>query len=132
MRGLCVYIRTKFQVFSIILISFKQGGVGVIFAPPPRPLPQNKLLKCSISQNIRKIFHKKIYDIFKSFLLLLFQIFNEATFREVLLSQSWEKHLSKCSRIKLVHDVINLLHYERRTEKQKYFYVNVLFLQQQN
>ena len=69
-----------------------------------------------------------MYDIFKSFLLLLFQIFNEATFREVLLSQFWEKHLSKRSRIKLVHDVKNLLHYERRTDKQKYFYVNVLFL----
>ena len=69
-----------------------------------------------------------MYDIFKSFLLLLFQIFNEATFREVLLSQFWEKQLSKRSRIKLVHDVKNLLHYERRTDKQKYFYVNVLFL----
>ena len=36
------------------------------------------------------------------------KIFNEATFREMLLT-SWEKHLSKCSLI-IDDDVINLLY----------------------
>ena len=33
---LCVYLRTKFQVSSIILTSFRSGGH---FNPPPPPLP---------------------------------------------------------------------------------------------
>ena len=36
---MCVYLRTKFQVSSIILTSFKQ-----VILPPPTP-PQNEALK---------------------------------------------------------------------------------------
>ena len=36
---MCVYLRTKFQVSSIILTSFRQGGVIL----PPQP--QNEPLK---------------------------------------------------------------------------------------
>ena len=36
-----VYLRAKFEVSSIILTSFRQGGN---FTPPPPP-PQNKALK---------------------------------------------------------------------------------------
>ena len=35
-----VYLRAKFEAFSIILTSFRQGGSN--FTPPP---PQNELLK---------------------------------------------------------------------------------------
>ena len=31
---MCVYLHTKFQVSSVILISFRQGG---LFYPPPTP-----------------------------------------------------------------------------------------------
>ena len=37
-----VYLRAKFQVSSISLTSFRQGGN---FTPPPFPTPQNKTLK---------------------------------------------------------------------------------------
>ena len=40
-----VYLRTKFQVSSIILTSFRQGEGGgwreILPAPPPPPTPQN-------------------------------------------------------------------------------------------
>ena len=38
-----VYLRAKFEVSSIILMGFRQGG-GVNFCPPP-PQPQNEPLK---------------------------------------------------------------------------------------
>ena len=37
-----VYLRTKFEVSSIILSSFRQG---VILLPPPPPAPRNEPLK---------------------------------------------------------------------------------------
>ena len=37
---MCVYLRTKFEVSSIILTSFRQGVI-----PPPPPPPQNEPLK---------------------------------------------------------------------------------------
>ena len=37
--GMCVYLRTKFQVSGVILTSFRQAGV---ILPPP---PQNEPLK---------------------------------------------------------------------------------------
>ena len=40
---MCVYLRTKFQVSSIIITSFRQGE-GVILTAPLPP-PQNKPLK---------------------------------------------------------------------------------------
>ena len=47
---MCVYVRTKFQVSSIILTSFKQV---VIF-----PLPQNKPLKSSPRLGLKRLFKK--------------------------------------------------------------------------
>ena len=43
---MCVYLRTKFQVSSIILTSFRQGG-GVILSQPPlttKETPKNSIL----------------------------------------------------------------------------------------
>ena len=41
---MCVYFRTKFQISSAILTSFKQGGGGHKFTPGthPPPPPQNE------------------------------------------------------------------------------------------
>ena len=36
---MCVYFRTKFQISSTILTSFKQGGGGHKFTPGTRPPP---------------------------------------------------------------------------------------------
>ena len=47
---MCVYVRTKFQVSSIILTSFKQV---VIFL-----LPQNKPLKSSQRLGLKRLFKK--------------------------------------------------------------------------
>ena len=43
---MCVYLRTKFEVSSIILARFRQGG-GVVTPPPPTHThtPQNEPLK---------------------------------------------------------------------------------------
>ena len=40
---MCVYLRTKFQVASIILTSFRRGVISP--PPPPPPPPQNESLK---------------------------------------------------------------------------------------
>ena len=32
---MCVYLRTIFQVSSIIVTRFRQGGEGILFPPPP-------------------------------------------------------------------------------------------------
>ena len=58
---MCLYLRTKLQVSSIILTSFRQG---VILLPPP----QNEPLKSpptlglkEITKKIKKKAHKKIF-----------------------------------------------------------------------
>ena len=40
---MCVYLRTKLQISSIILTSFRQGGY--VYSPSPPSQPQNELLK---------------------------------------------------------------------------------------
>ena len=44
-----VYLRAKFQVSSVTLTSFRQGGVIL----PPYPPPQNKTLKSSPGLGLR-------------------------------------------------------------------------------
>ena len=48
--SLCVYLRTKFQVSSIILTSFRRGN----FSPPP----QNEPLKSPSRSGLKTFFHK--------------------------------------------------------------------------
>ena len=63
-------------------------------------------------------------------------MFNEATFREILLPSWMLDHLPDLGRSIsqnvallniLAHDVINLLHCEHWTDKRKYLYVNEIF-----
>ena len=51
-----VYIRAKFEVSSIILTSFRQGGGN--FTPPP---PQNEPLKGPPRLALNQTFSKKQY-----------------------------------------------------------------------
>ena len=45
---MCVYIRTKFQVSSIILMSFRRGGGGGggVFTPSPKSPSNMTLYEC--------------------------------------------------------------------------------------
>ena len=42
---MCVYLRTKFEVSRVILMSFRQGVILRMAHSPPPPPPKNKPLK---------------------------------------------------------------------------------------
>ena len=52
---MCVYLPTKFQVFSIILTTFKKNRI--ILNPPPsnKHTPQNEPLKCPPTLGLNSI-----------------------------------------------------------------------------
>ena len=57
---MCVYLRTKFSVFSIILTSSRQEGGGNFTSPPqnrPRKCPPRLGLKKSVPGENPIIFH---------------------------------------------------------------------------
>ena len=53
---MCLYLGARFQVSSIILISFKQGGSGegVILPHPRPPPPSNEPLKSPPRLELKK------------------------------------------------------------------------------
>ena len=48
---MCVYLRAKFEVSSISVMSFRQRGGGIILPPPP---PQNEPLQPHPDQYLKK------------------------------------------------------------------------------
>ena len=56
---MCVYLRTKFQVPSIILTSFRQ----VVILPHPHPPLQNEPLKSPTRLGLKDIFIRGLFGI---------------------------------------------------------------------